>query len=106
MFRVILTGFLSFFLLFMQQESVRHELDHIGAQLQRSKHSALESPTGDQCVECALLAAGAGSIPQSMSTHGIDPPAWVAIVTPVARTSASTPSYYRSRAPPQRLPYA
>jgi hypothetical protein len=103
MYRGVLTGLLSFFLLFMQQESVRHALEHIGAELQRSKHSVLERPTGDVCVECELLASGASSIPASSPTPFVDIPASVVIIAPVARTSVTVPSYYRSRAPPRIL---
>lgn len=104
MYRGVLTGLLSFFLLFMQQESVRHALEHIGAELQRSKHSALERPTGDVCVECELLAAGASSIPASSATQLVDIPASVVIIAPVSRASVTAPSYYESRAPPRILP--
>lgn len=103
MYRGILTGLLSFFLLFMQQESVRHALEHIGAELQRSKHSALERPTGDVCVECELLAAGASSIPASSPTQLVDVPASVVIIAPVSRASVTASSYYESRAPPRIL---
>jgi hypothetical protein len=103
MYRGVLTGLLSFFLLFMQQESVRHALEHIGAELQRSQHSALERPTGDVCVECELLAAGASSIPASSPTPFVDIPASVVIIAPVARSTVTVPSYYRSRAPPRIL---
>jgi hypothetical protein len=106
MYRGVLTGLLSFFLLFMQQESVRHALEHIGAELQRSKHSALERPTGDVCVECELLAAGASSIPASSSTQLVDIAASVVIIAPVSRASVTAPSYYESRAPPRILPLA
>ncbi len=106
MYRAVLTGLLSFFLLFMQQESVRHALDHIGAELQRSRHSALERPTGETCVECELLAAGTSSLPTSASTTAVDTPAWVTVIALVARSTVGAPSHYRSRAPPRVLPLA
>jgi hypothetical protein len=106
MLRAALTGLLWFCLLFMQQEDMRHALGHIGAQLQRAEHSALELPTGDTCAECALLAAGAGSITATALTHDAAAPAWVAVVAPVARASAAHASYYQSRAPPAVLQHA
>ena len=106
MYRGVLTGLLSFFLLFMQQESVRHAIEHIGAEFQRSKHSALERPTGDSCAECQLLAAGASSLPASPPAAFVDIPASVVILAPVARSAVAAPSYYQSRAPPRILLYA
>jgi hypothetical protein len=100
---VVLTAFLSFFLLFLQQESVRHALDHIGAQLERAKHSALERPTGDVCVECEMLAAGTAAVPASLPPQlaGLVP--WIDIVAPVTGAAIAVPSFYQSRAPPQIL---
>ena len=99
----ILTAVLSFFLLFMQQENVRHVIDHIGARIQRSEHSVLEQPTGDVCLECELLAAGAAFTPTSLATPFADTPAWLVAVVPVARSATAAPSYYHSRAPPPIL---
>ena len=101
--RVVLTAFLSFFLLFLQQESVRHALDHIGARLERAKHSALERPTGDVCVECEMLAAGTAAVPAPLPTQFADVVPWIDIVAPVTRATIAVPSFYRSRAPPQIL---
>jgi hypothetical protein len=98
--RTVLTGILSFFLLFMQQESVRHAIDHIGAQLQRSEHSALERPAGDVCVECELLASGTASVPPTSAVAFVDAPVWLAAIAPIARAVGAAPSYYQSRAPP------
>jgi len=106
MYRGVLTGLLSFFLLFMQQESVRHALEHIGAEFQRSKHSAIERPTSDSCVECELLAAGASSAPGSAPASFGHGPASAVIIAPVARSAVAAPSYYLSRAPPRILLYA
>lgn len=103
MYRGLLTGILSFFLLFMQQESVRHALEHIGAALARSEHSALELPTGDTCVECGLLAAGTGAIPAAAIAHTASTCAWLAPPAPATQIATAAPSHYRSRAPPHVL---
>ena len=103
MYRGLLTGVLSFFLLFMQQESVRHALEHIGAELARHEHSALELPTGDTCAECGLLAAGAGAMPAAAITQAVDAGAWLAPSAPASQVAAPAPSHYRSRAPPRIL---
>ena len=87
--RIILTALLSVLLLFLQQESVRHALDHIGAQIERSKHSALERPTGDVCLECELLAGGTAGMPVSSVPPLADASAWVEIVAPVARVCSA-----------------
>ena len=101
--RVILTLLMSFFLLFLQQESVRHALDHIGAQLERVKHSALERPVGDVCVECEMLAAGTAATPPSLPQVIAAASGWIDIVAPVARASIPFAAFYSSRAPPQIL---
>jgi len=101
--RVVLTALLSVFLLFLQQESVRHALDHLGAQIERSKHSALERPTGDVCLECELLAAGTAAAPASLPPTFADPPAWIDVVAPVLSAAIAAPSFYLSRAPPRIL---
>lgn len=101
--RIVLTALLSLFLLFLQQESVRHALDHIGAQLERDKHSALERPTGGVCVECGLLAAGTAAAPASLPPRFADASTWIDIVAPVARTPIAVLSFYQSRAPPHIL---
>jgi hypothetical protein len=98
--RRLLTCLLSLFLLLMQHETLRHALDHVGAQLERTEHSMLEQPTGDSCAECGLLAAGAGSIPSALPHAVVDPASWVAIVHRSESIAAVPPSYYRSRAPP------
>lgn len=102
-YRVVLTALLSLFLLFLQQENVRHALDHLGAQIERSKHSALELPTGDVCLECELLAAGTSAPPASPPFGFADPPAWLPVVVVPADAVAAPPSFYQSRAPPHLL---
>jgi hypothetical protein len=101
--RVVLTALLSIFLLFMQQESVRHQLDHLGAQIERAKHSALERPTGDVCLECELLAGGTSLLSLSLPATFAESPRWIAIVVPTAHSTNSAPSFYQSRAPPHFL---
>jgi len=98
--RRVLTCLLSVFLLLMQHETLRHALDHLGAQLERIDHSMLEQPTGDTCAECGLLAAGAGSIPSAFPHVVADADPWIAIGVAFATVAAAAPSYYRSRAPP------
>ena len=104
--RVILTALLSLFLLFMQQESIRHQLDHLGAQIERAKHSALERPTGDACLECELLAGGTSLLPASLPVTFAASPQWIAIVIPAAHVTIRAPSFYQSRAPPRSLQFA
>jgi hypothetical protein len=102
--RVVLTALLSLFLLFLQQENVRHALDHLGAQILRSKHSAIERPTGDVCLECELLAAGTSASPPSPPPAAFaDVAGWIEIVDVAARAAFGAPSSYQSRAPPQHL---
>src|SRR3954463_8439083 len=98
--RRFLTCLLSVFLLLMQHETLRHALDHVGAQLERIDHSMLEQPTGDSCAECGLLAAGAGAIPSALPHAGVDADPWIAVVDRFATVAVAAPSYYRSRAPP------
>ena len=102
-YRIVLTALLSLFLLFLQQESIRHELSHFGARIERSKHSALELPTGDVCLECELLAAGTSAPPPSPPPAVVDLEAWVDLVVPTLRATFGAPSFYLSRAPPRIL---
>jgi hypothetical protein len=104
--RVVLTALLSLFLLFLQQESVRHQLDHLGAQLERAKHSALERPTGDVCLECELLAGGTSLLPASLPVTFAESPQWIAVVIPAAHVTIGAPQFYQSRAPPRSLQFA
>ena len=104
--RVVLTALLSLFLLFLQQESVRHALNHLGAQIERSKHSAIELPTGDVCLECELLAAGTSAAPPPSPTALIDATAWVEVVAPTARATVAAPVFYSTRGPPPILQHA
>jgi len=99
----VLTCLLSIFLLLMQHETLRHALDHVGAQLQRIEHSALERPTGDTCAECGLLAGGSNSVTAALPAPVAPAPAWLAISVSVETPPAVIPSYYRSRAPPVSL---
>lgn len=101
--RLALTALFSLLLLWMQQETVRHALEHIGARIERSKYGALERPTADVCAECELLAAGASAMPASSGVTLADVPAWIDVVAPAGRTAIAAPSFYRSRAPPRFL---
>jgi hypothetical protein len=103
---VVMTVLMSFLLLFLQQESVRHALDHIGAQLERAKHSALERPVGDVCAECEMLAAGTAATPPSLPQVVAGTADWIDVVAPVMRASIPFLAFYSSRAPPQILPSA
>lgn len=104
--RIVLTALMSLFLLLMQQESARHAIDHIGAQIERARHSALEHPTGEVCVECEMFAAGAAAAPASPPSRFADAPVWIDVAAPVARAAIAVSSFYRSRAPPPILPSA
>jgi hypothetical protein len=101
--RVVLTALLSLLLLFLQQENVRHALNHVGAQIGRSKHSALELPTGDVCLECELLAAGTSAAPASPPPAFDDVATWIDIVVPAPNVTFGASSSYQSRAPPPHL---
>lgn len=106
MHRRALTCLLSLFLLLMQHESLRHALDHAGAQLQRIEHSVLERATGDTCVECELLASGAASIPAAALPPLAADPVYVPISAPATPPAVAAFSLYRSRAPPPVLQHA
>ena len=106
MLRSFLTGTLSFLLLFMQVEDVRHAVSHLGAQLQRIEHSALEAPAGDRCVECGLLASGTNWVPGATTASHVEASPSLAVPAPVAAPVTASPSYYRSRAPPSILRHA
>ena len=106
MHRRALTCLLSLFLLLMQHESLRHALDHAGAQLQRIEHSVLERATGDTCVECELLASGAASSPAAALPPRAADPVYVPISAPATPPAVAAFSFYRSRAPPPVLQHA
>ena len=102
--RRILTCVLSVFLLLMQHETLRHALDHAGAQLQRLEHSALERPTGDTCPECGLLASGANAIAAALPPLLPDLTTHAAALAPLrGRITVAGFPLYRSRAPPPVL---
>ena len=102
MHRRALTCLLSLFLLLMQHESLRHALDHAGAQLQRIEHSVLERASG----ECELLASGAASIPAAALPPLAADPVYVPISAPATPPAVAAFSFYRSRAPPPVLQHA
>jgi hypothetical protein len=104
--RVVLTALLSVCLLFLQQENALHALVHIGAQLERSKHSAIERPVGDTCLECELLAAGTAAAATSPPATFADVATRVDIVVPAVRATIGAPASYQSRAPPHILQLA
>jgi hypothetical protein len=101
--RVVFTALLSLLLLFLQQENVRHALDHVGARIERSKHSAIELPAGDVCLECELLAAGTSAVPSSLPLASADVSAWIEVAVAAARATFGPQSSYQSRAPPRHL---
>jgi len=102
--RIVLTALLSLLLLFAQQASARHALAHLGAQIERSQHSALELPSADACLECELLAAGTSAAPPaSLPATFADVPAWIDVVVRAPRATFGAASSYLSRAPPRFL---
>lgn len=106
MHRRVLTCLLSVFLLLMQQEGLRHAIDHVGSALRNLEHSALELPAGDHCTECDLLAGAAGTASPAPLVLSLPAPSWLNIAAPSTTVAVVTPSYYQSRAPPAALRYA
>jgi hypothetical protein len=105
MHRRVLACLLSVLLLLMQQEALWHALGHVGAQLQRVDHAALERPV-DACAECQLLAGGSAQIAHALDVLPLSAPAWHVAGIPLAIPTAAVPPYYRSRAPPAFLQHA
>ncbi len=105
-YRAVLTALLAIFLLFLQQENARHALSHIGAQLERVKHSALELPSGEICIECAMLAAGTAAMPGALPPQPSATVVWIDIVARPTVAAIAVPSFYQSRAPPHSLQLA
>lgn len=98
-----LTCLLSVFLLLMQSEALRHALEHIGAQLQRSDHGVVERPVGETCFECGLLAGSANAITSAASTFAAVTLQADAIAQLLGRIAVPGLLHYLSRAPPSFL---
>ncbi len=90
---------LSLLLLFVQQESVVHVLQHDRARLTDTQH-ALHAPADDACLMCALLAGGAHALPLHATTIAVAHPAPLVVLWVGQPVATTAPSYYSSRAPP------
>ena len=104
--RRALTCLLAVFLLLMQTETLRHALEHVGAQLQRIDHGVLERSAADSCIECGLLAGGANaavSVAPGFSAAKLEADAIAALC---GRLAVPALRYYSSRAPPAFLQHA
>jgi hypothetical protein len=88
-------------LLGMQQEGVRHGLEHLRAQLIQAHEQALQVPD-TPCVECELLAGAAHAV--AAAPPLLDVAHAVADVPDVrtALVALEAPHYYSARAPPVR----
>ena len=95
-----LTCLLSMFLLLMQSETLRHALELVGAQLQRSDHAVVERPVGDTCLECGLLAGGANAVTSPGSTFAAVKLQADAIAELRGRLAVPGLHHYLTRAPP------
>jgi hypothetical protein len=102
--RVWVTALLLVTFMWSQHEMQRHELQHVGEQLQRHSHQGLQNPISDPpCLECSLLAGGSHAIPGGLATlaPAVIPAARIAMSF-ISR-SAVAGTYYSSRAPPSLL---
>jgi hypothetical protein len=102
--RVWVTALLLATFMWSQHEMQRHELQHLGDQLQRHHHQGLQNPISDPpCLECSLLAGGSHAILGSVASlpPSVVPGARIAM-TFVSR-SVIAATYYSSRAPPVLL---
>jgi len=101
MIRAVVVAWLSLLLLSMQQQLVVHELDHLRARLEQGQRVVVQNPDGGQCLQCSLLAGGAGVVP---GDDGVSAVVWqassaVAIPLEIPLVKPS-PASYLSRAPP------
>jgi hypothetical protein len=96
----VVAAVLYVFLLFMQQEAIRHGFDHLRAELDQAHQRSIALPAGTRCDECALLAAGAQALPGAEQVISL--PVAVSPLPAAPRAVASSRSlrYYSARAPP------
>lgn len=94
--RVVVAAWL---LLFGQAQLLAHPYTHVVL----PHDAALTAPQGDApCVECELLAAGAGVAPASPPSHAaVRIPHVVPAATAAASPAADAAAWFESRAPPQ-----
>ena len=101
MIRAVAVAWLSLLLLSMQQQLVVHELDHLRVRLEQGQKVVVKNPQSDSCLECSLLAGGAGVVP---GDDGVSAVAWQAssaVAIPLELPLVkSSPASYLSRAPP------
>jgi hypothetical protein len=88
----------------MQQESLRHAVEHLRPLLQRAHDTGLQLPVADAaCAECALLAGGADAVAPHVAPvvdrAGVIPAGAVAF----ASRAVPAPVYSATRAPPALL---
>ncbi len=87
-----------------QHEMQRHELQHLGDQLQRHHQQGLQNPISDPpCLECSLLAGGSHAIPGSLASTPPDVVPAARIAMTFVSRSVIAGTYYSSRAPPSLL---
>ena len=87
-------------LLGLQQEGLRHGIDHLRGELAQAHERALVAP-GEPCDECALLAGAAHAV-ASVPAAYVAPHA--TFDAPLPRAPSHTPipaRYYAARAPPR-----
>jgi hypothetical protein len=101
MIRVLAVACLSLLLLGMQQQMVVHELEHVRARLARGHDVVAQNADGAWCIECSLLAAGAGAVPAGDDDASLLPDYATTIAVAFEPTLAkASPASYLSRAPP------
>jgi hypothetical protein len=102
--RALLTILALAMFLWAQHEMQRHELQHVGDQLQRHHHQGLQNPISDPpCLECSLLASGSHAIPGSLASLPPDVVPAARIAMSFVSRSVIADTYYSSRAPPSLL---
>lgn len=89
-------------LLCMQQEGIRHELDHLRAQLRDAHEQSWQLAVDSPCDECALLAAAAHAVAPSAAAISLAPSAGWRHAGGQGSFAPATAVHYSARAPPIR----
>ena len=100
MVRGLFVACLYLLLLALQQEGLRHGLDHLRGELAQAHERAIVAP-GEPCDECALLAGAAHAVASVPAAYV---PPGATFDAPLPRAHAHTPiaaRYYAARAPPR-----
>jgi hypothetical protein len=94
---------LSLLLVWTQQASGLHALEHIREALSHTQDHSLSVPGDEVCAMCALFAGSASALAGDMD-HSYDALATDEAPQPASVSFApAAPSYYQSRAPPPLL---